>query len=108
MTLPCILVISTCPDQATAQAIGEHLVGHGLAACVNILPGVQSIYRWQDRLEQDQELMLFIKTTQDKYLQLEEEIITIHPYELPEIIAVSIETGHEPYLQWITGSKPNS
>ncbi|MEE8379474.1 MAG: divalent-cation tolerance protein CutA [Gammaproteobacteria bacterium] len=98
------LVLCTCPDQDSAQTIAEYLVDQGLAACVNILPGIQSIYTWQGKRESSQELLLVIKTTKNVYDALEKAIIGVHPYELPEIIAVNIEKGNAGYLSWISDS----
>ena len=95
------LVLCTCPDQDSAQAIAEHLIDQGLAACVNILPGILSIYSWQGKRESAQELLLVIKTTKTVYDTLEKTITGLHPYELPEIIAVNIENGSAGYLNWI-------
>lgn len=96
------LVLCTCPDQDSAQTIAEHLIDKGLAACVNILPGVMSIYSWQEKRESAQELLLVIKTTKKVYGALEKAITGLHPYELPEIIAVNIDNGNEGYLDWIS------
>lgn len=98
------LVLCTCPDQPSAQGIAGQLVDKGLAACVNILPGVESIYRWQGQRESAQEHLLLIKTTRSAYSQLEKTIIEYHPYELPEVIAVSITDGLSGYLDWIDNS----
>ena len=96
------LVLCTCPDQDSAQTIAEHLIDQKLAACVNILPGIKSIYSWRGKRESAQEHMLFIKTTNDAYKGLEKIITELHPYELPEIIAVNIENGSKGYLNWIS------
>ena len=96
------LVLCTCPDQKSAQSIAEILIDQHLAACVNILPGVKSIYSWQGKQETAQELLLVIKTTKNVYETLEKTIIELHPYELPEIIAVNIEAGNAGYLDWIS------
>lgn len=98
------LVLCTCPDHATAQGIAAHLVDKGLAACVNILPGLESVYRWQGRRESAQEHLLLIKTTHSVYPQLQQAIIQQHPYELPEVIAVPINSGLSGYLKWIDDS----
>ena len=95
------LVLCTCPDQATAQNIAEHLIDRQLAACVNILPGITSIYQWQGKRESSQEHMLLIKTTNAAYDILEQTLSDLHPYELPEIIAVPIARGSDAYLDWI-------
>lgn len=96
------LVLCTCPDQDSAQTIAEHLIDQKLAACVNMLPGITSIYSWQGKRESAQELLLVIKTTKAVYGTLEKTITKLHPYELPEIIAVNIENGNAGYLNWIS------
>ena len=96
------LVLCACPDQSTAQNIAEQLVDKRLAACINILPGVTSIYQWQGKRETAQEHLLLIKTTDEVYEALEQAITNLHPYELPEVIAVSITRGLGPYLNWIS------
>ena len=101
------LVLCTCPDQATAQAIAERVVDEGLAACVNILPGVTSVYQWQGQRETAQEHLLLIKTSAPAYEKLEQRINGLHPYELPEVIAVPIQTGLAAYLGWIEQQTAN-
>lgn len=98
------LVLCTCPDADTAQRIAGHLIDARLAACVNILPGILSVYHWQGKRESAQEQLLLIKTTDAAYKQLEQAIVEQHPYELPEVIAVSIENGLADYLAWIDNS----
>lgn len=98
----CQLVLCTCPDQDSAQSIAENLIDQRLAACVNILPGIKSIYSWQGKRESAQEHLLIIKSTKNVYETLEKAIIKLHPYELPEVITVNIETGNESYLNWIS------
>ena len=95
------IILCTCPDHASAKRIADELISGGLAACVNILPGLTSVYRWQNKIETAQEHLLLIKTRQDRYAELEVAIRQVHPYELPEIIAVSVEQGLPEYLQWI-------
>ena len=95
------LVLCTVPDRDKAEHIAEVLVTEQLAACVNIIPAVTSVYRWKGAIEKDEELLLLIKTGQDRYQSLEQRIRTLHPYELPEIIAVPIETGQTDYIRWI-------
>ena len=73
----------------------------GLAACVNILPGVESVYRWQGEIERDDEILLLIKSDTAHFGALEDTISNLHPYEVPEILAVPVEAGHQPYLEWI-------
>ncbi len=95
------IILCSCPDQKTAGHIAEHMIKHRLAACVNIVPGITSVYQWQGKLESAQEHLLIIKSHSDKYQAIETKIKQIHPYELPEIIAVPIEHGLPEYLQWI-------
>lgn len=96
-----ILVLTNVPDAPSAAALGRQLVEQKLAACVNHVPGVQSIYRWQDTIEEASEVTLFIKTTQARYSELEAAIKAFHPYQLPEIIAIPIAGGLSQYLDWI-------
>ena len=99
-----IIVLCTCPDEQTATIIADRLVGEACAACVNIVQGIQSVYQWQGKIKHDKELLLIIKTRQDNYPALESLIRQLHPYELPEIVAVSIECGLNEYLKWIDQS----
>ena len=98
---PCLLVITNCPDEAVANAIALAVVEAKLAACVNILPRVQSIYRWQGQVESASEIALFIKSTAAAYPALEAQIRALHPYEVPEIIALDITQGLPAYLNWL-------
>lgn len=99
-----LVVLCTVPDRGQAMQIAQALVEEQLAACVNVIPGLVSVYRWQDAVQQDEEVLLLIKTAQPVYLKLEQRIRALHPYELPEIIAVPIQTGQAEYLQWISDS----
>lgn len=96
-----IIVFCCCPDQNVATTISRQLVEERLAACVNQLPGVISTYVWDDVVNVDNEVLLLIKTTSDRFDVLRERIVSLHPYELPEIIAVDVGAGHAPYLAWI-------
>ncbi|CAG1771930.1 Divalent-cation tolerance protein CutA [uncultured bacterium] len=95
------LLFCTCPDKLTAEHIARLLVEQQLAACVNILPNVTSVYRWQHQIEQAEEVLLLIKAREGFYTELEQAIKAHHPYEVPEIIALRIERGLPDYLQWI-------
>ena len=97
-----ILVITTCPGTISAKKIAQDLVTEKLAACVNIIPGVQSFFSWVGKVDSANEHMLIIKTVSDNYDALERHIKKVHPYELPEIIAVPIEAGLTAYLEWIS------
>lgn len=104
MTVPASeyrLVLSTCPDQAVARALAHAMVEAGLAACVNVVPGLTSIYRWQGAIEEGSEALLIIKTTAGRYEQLESFIRERHPYKLAEIIAVDLCAGLPEYLAWV-------
>lgn len=96
-----ILVVTTCPGNISAKKIAQDLVKEKLAACVNIIPGVQSYFSWVGKVDTANEHMLIIKTTSDNYDALEKYVKKVHPYELPEVIAVPIETGLSAYLEWI-------
>lgn len=99
------IVLTTCPDETIAKKIAEELVAAGFAACVNILPSMQSVYRWQGKIESAQENLLLIKSETEKFDAIQRQICARHPYELPEIIAVPIVDGLQGYLSWL--SNPN-
>ena len=96
-----LLVLSTCPDAETAARIGHALVEERLAACVNRLPGVASTYRWQGEIVDDAEVLLLIKTTSERFEALRARLVELHPYDVPEVIALDIDDGNAPYLDWI-------
>lgn len=97
-----LLVLTNCPDEPQAARLAELLVARRLAACVNVLAPCRSVYRWQGAVEHASEVPLLIKTTQECYPALEAAIREHHPYELPEIVAVSVERGLPAYLDWVT------
>lgn len=97
-----LLVLTTCPDPGTASSIARALVEERLAACVNRLDGIASTYRWQDETREDTECLLLIKTSAHTFERLAERIRALHPYELPELIAVPVERGLPAYLRWMT------
>lgn len=97
----CQLVFSTCPDAASAERIADALVDQKLAACVNLVPGLRSIYRWEGERTSAQEVLLIIKSRTHDYSALENALRALHPYQLPEIIAVPISSGLPAYLAWI-------
>ena len=99
-----LIILCTCPDLATAERVAETVVGERLAACVNIAPGLTSIYRWEGQIQRDAELLLLIKTRQEVYPLLEARIRELHPYQIPEIIALPIQTGSAAYLDWIAAN----
>jgi len=99
-----LLCYCTCPDAASAQRVAEALVGEALAACVNRVPGIQSTYRWQDKVTTDSEELLLIKTTAERFNALKTRVLALHPYDLPELIAVPIDQAHGAYLDWVRDS----
>jgi len=99
-----LVVYCTCPDWETAERIANTLVAEQLAACVNIVPGVTSIYRWQEQLQQDAEWLLMIKTNAGIYGTLEARIDALHPYDVAEIIALPIVRGSPEYRAWLDAS----
>ena len=98
------IVLCSVPDEETARQMAQQLVGEALAACISILPGMCSVYRWKGKIETEREALLLIKSGETVYTELEERIRAMHPYELPEIIAVPICNGHSEYLNWIANS----
>jgi periplasmic divalent cation tolerance protein len=96
-----LLVITNLPDRAAAERLADALIEKRVAACVNILAPCRSVYRWKGALQHEEEHPLLIKTSAERYAELEAAIRAGHPYELPEIIAVPIERGLPPYLDWV-------
>lgn len=97
----CLLVLTNLPDRETALKLAQSLIGKRLAACVNVLDGCTSVYRWQEEVQTDAEVPVLIKTCASRFVPLKDEILALHPYELPEVIALPVEAGHEPYLAWV-------
>ena len=98
------IVLCTAGSEDEARKIARHLVEQRLAACVNIVPRMESIYRWQGKLESSGEWLLLIKTTVESFPAVRDAIRDLHSYELPECIAISIEDGSSGYLEWIAQS----
>jgi periplasmic divalent cation tolerance protein len=96
-----LLCYCTCPNAASAQHLADALVGESLAACVNRIPGIHSTYRWKGEVTTDTEELLLIKTTAERFEALKERVLALHPYELPELIAVPVACGHTAYLNWV-------
>lgn len=101
MAAEVLLVLANCPDQETANRIATSLVENRLAACVNVLPAAESTYRWQGSVQRAVEVPLLIKCTRERYPALEEAIRQLHPYTVPEIVAVPVSAGYAPYLRWV-------
>lgn len=98
------LVLSTTGSEDEARKIARHLVEHKLAACVNIVPQIESIYRWQGKVESSREWLLVIKTTVERFAEVQKAIRELHSYDLPECMAIAIDDGSSDYLQWIAQS----
>jgi len=96
-----IIVVSTCETEDEARKVARHLVEQRLAACVNILPGARSIYRWQQKVEETGEIMLVIKSSRELFPTLREELARLHSYQVPEVVALSIIDGSSSYLDWM-------
>lgn len=96
-----LLCHCTCPDAGTARAIATALVEERLAACATVQPGVESVYRWEGRVERAGELLLVAKTTRDRLPALTARIQALHPYDVPEILAIEVVGGSQAYLDWV-------
>lgn len=96
-----IVALSTAPDEATARRIARQLVEESIVACVNLVPAVSSIYRWQGRIEDSPECAMVIKTTRAAWPRLQQRLPELHPYEVPELLALDVADGLAPYLAWV-------
>ena len=103
----CILITTTAPNDEVAKRIVDALLAQGLAACVQ-LQNIESHYVWDGEIQQSQEVLLYIKTTQALYNAAEQALIAIHPYDVPQIIALPITDGFAPYLDWVQNSTKNN
>jgi periplasmic divalent cation tolerance protein len=99
-----VLAISTFPDRETARRISKDLVTAKLAACANILPPIESIYRWKGKVERGNETLVLFKLSEDRQAAFQEKLRSLHPYEVPEIIFVPISSGLPEYLRWVSES----
>ena len=97
-----LLALSTFPDRATAQRISNQLVTEKFAACANILPDIESIYRWKEKVETGNETLVFFKLSEDRQSDFQNKLRSLHPYEVPEIIFIPISSGLPEYLRWVT------
>ena len=95
------VILVTCPDEKAAHAIAEHLVGSQVAACVNIIPNISSVYSWKGEICRDPEYLLIIKARTEMFEAVRSHVLAKHPYEVPEVIALPVINGHEPYLTWV-------
>lgn len=96
-----IVVLTSCESEEQAQTLARHLVEHRLAACVNILPGARSVYRWKDKIEDAAEFVLIVKSRRDVFAKLRDAIAHLHSYEIPEVIALPVVDGSDAYLNWL-------
>ena len=99
-----LLALSTFPDAETARRISKQLVAEKFAACANILPSVESIYRWKEKIETGNETFVFFKLSEDRQAAFQEKLRSLHPYEVPEIIFVPVANGLPDYLRWVAES----
>ncbi len=103
-----VVVLVTCPNRRIGARLAQSVIEHRLAACVNLVPGIESVFRWQGKLERAREVLLIVKTTQGRLAALQRHLVSQHPYDVPEVIALSIVAGNPPYLAWIAQSvRPN-
>jgi periplasmic divalent cation tolerance protein len=96
-----LVVFSTFPDPDKAAEVARTLVSEQLAACVNLVGPVRSIYRWQGEISDEMETLAVIKTTRERFEEMRTRLVELHPYEVAEVIAVPVEAGHAPYLAWV-------
>ena len=96
-----IVVYITAPNSEDAQTLAQALVQENLAACVNIIPGIQSVYRWDNAIQTDTELLLICKSRTERFDALKKRVQALHPYDVPEIISIPVQNGSEPYLNWV-------
>jgi periplasmic divalent cation tolerance protein len=96
-----LVVLVTTPSPERAAEIARALVEERLAACGNVVPGLRSIYRWEGKVQEDAEALLVLKTTRARFEALRDRVLALHPYEVPEVIALPVEAGSAPYLAWI-------
>jgi periplasmic divalent cation tolerance protein len=98
------IALTTCDSPESATALARALVERRLVACVNVVPGVRSIYRWEGEIHEDAEVLLVMKTSADRLPALTAAVQELHSYDVPELVALPVEAGSEPYLDWIAQS----
>jgi periplasmic divalent cation tolerance protein len=96
-----IAVLTTAPNAEVADRIGTALVEERLAACANLVPGVSSVFRWKGEVSRESEVIVLLKTTAARLSELRRRLVELHPYEVPEMIALDVRDGHPPYLEWV-------
>ena|ERR1700694_3681880 len=98
-----MLVLTTLPSSDAAVELARTVVAERLAACANLIPAIRSIYRWKGKLQDENEVLVLLKTRQEHFERLKQRILELHPYEIPEVLALPIEQGYAAYLEWIAG-----
>jgi periplasmic divalent cation tolerance protein len=98
-----LVVLVTAPSPEKAAELARRLVEERLAACGNVLPGLRSIYRWEGKVQDESEALLVLKTTRDRFEALRDRVLALHPYQVPEVLALPVEAGSEQYLAWVAG-----
>ena len=101
MSTDTLVVLVTAPSADQAASLGRTLVGERLAACGNVVPGLRSIYRWEGKVQDEPEALLVLKTTRARFAALRERALDLHPYDVPEVLALPVEAGSAAYLEWI-------
>jgi periplasmic divalent cation tolerance protein len=96
-----LLVITTLPNADAAAELAKNVVGERLAACANLIPALRSIYKWQGKVQDQNEVLVLFKTRQEHYENLKSRILELHPYEVPEVLAIPVEQGYAAYLDWL-------
>ena len=99
-----VVVLVTCPTIAVARRLARQMVRQRVAACVNVIPRVESVFRWKGKIERCPESLLVMKTTAQSVTRLRRAVIALHPYDVPEFIALPVVVGHPPYLAWVRSS----
>lgn len=97
------VVLVTVPDMDSGVVLARRVVGEGLAACGNVIPGLTSVYRWEGEIQEDPEALVLMKTTEEALPELKRRVTELHPYDVPEFLALPVEDGHLPYLRWVLG-----
>ena len=103
MSSPVRVVLTTAPSPEEAERISGTLVSERLVACANIVPGIVSIFRWEDAVQRESEVLVILKTTEAGLSRLTDRLVELHPYDVPEVVAVDAAGGHAPYLDWVSG-----
>lgn len=98
------VVLVTVPSMEAGRTLASRLVEEGIAACGNLLPGVVSIFRWEDEVQEEDEVLLVLKTTGERLPDLFRRVPELHPYDVPEVLSLPVDVGHEPYLNWVIRS----